>query len=108
MACVAAAAVPASRSPETEAQGFQRLSRDARITAFALAVIALAFFAAACALWGSSMLPVEVTMGFGMFYYLGGVFLGSIGALLMGGALVHVALASVHSWQKRSVQDGAS
>ncbi|MCC5831639.1 MAG: hypothetical protein JJU12_01160 [Chlamydiales bacterium] len=79
----------------------ERKARDARITAFALTIVALVFMSLAFALFGASTLPPEVTMGLGMFPYLGGTLIGTMGIAVFMGALAHMAIASVRDCQSR-------
>lgn len=78
----------------------ERKARDARITAFALVIVALVFMAIAFALFGCATLSPELTMGLGIFPYLAGTFLGAAGIGIFIGALAHLAIASVRDCQQ--------
>lgn len=82
----------------------ERKARDARITAFALTIVALVFIAIAFTLFGLATLSPELTMGLGIFPFLAGTFLGAVGIGAFIGALTHLAISSVRDCQKNDWQ----
>lgn len=72
----------------SRAKDAERKSKDYRITAFALVIIALILFAAGNFLFGIGTLPTTLMTGMGYFYVIGGAFTSVIALGVFTGALV--------------------
>lgn len=80
-------------------QKHARCARDAKITAFALAMITLFLFSLSFVLYGLGTLSPTALMGFGPFPYLGGIFFTFLGLGVLSGSLIFASVYRVRSCQ---------
>ncbi|NGX60805.1 MAG: hypothetical protein K940chlam9_00275 [Chlamydiae bacterium] len=92
----------ASLTDGTDGAGLKIKEHDAKVTAFALGIIALTFAVISFALYGVGAMPPASLYGLGFLVTLGGATFGALSAGVLTGALVMGAAAAVRHHQQQT------
>jgi hypothetical protein len=77
----------------------QESLRSAKVTAIALAAVALVLTALSCVLWGVGTSPGMMLTGMNFFPYLAGTFLGAISMCVGAGSLIFAVKMAYHKYK---------
>lgn len=97
--------LPAGRAELLPLQEAEKASsNNAKITALALAAVALVVAATACVMWGIGTSPGMMLTGMNFFHYLAGTFFGAISIGVAAGVAIFTIKMMAHEYRLGQIE----